>query len=71
MGLSPRMFWSLTPREFWIKHRAFIRSESRRDALCIEYLVLPHVSNNAKRNQLQRAVNQRKQYPVKAWLKSQ
>jgi hypothetical protein len=29
MGLSPAQFWTLTPGEFWIKHRAFYRADNR------------------------------------------
>lgn len=69
MGLEPRVFWSLNNHEFWIKHRAFIRAESRARALAFELGSLikpPATKNDAK--QRQQAITSLRRYPVKQWL---
>jgi len=67
MGLSRPAFWSLTVREFWIKHRAFVRAEDRARALMFELaLQLRHYKDegaNVRRN-----INALRRYPIKQWL---
>lgn len=67
MGLSPEAFWSLTVREFWIKHAAFTRAEDRRHALVIELALRTADYKPEARRELQRAVNGLRRYPIKRW----
>lgn len=70
MGLMPEQFWALTLREFNLKHAAFSRAEDRNRSLMLEHAM--HVGNYDKRgkNQMQRAVNSLRRYPVKPWMKA-
>jgi hypothetical protein len=66
----PEQFWSLTVREFWIKHRAFSREEDRAESARLrQALRLGHFEKPAA-NQLDRHANELKRYPIKPWLKS-
>lgn len=68
MGLAPDVFWSLLVREFWIKHRAFERDESRRHSLFVELAARTgHFNENDQRRMMQSAY-QLKRYPLKKWL---
>lgn len=66
----PAQFWSLTVREFWIKHAAFSRAEDRRRSLMLEQVsfVAPK-QKKADQNALIRNANVLRRYPVKPWLK--
>jgi hypothetical protein len=69
MELMPCEFWSLTVREFWIKHDAFIRAEDRRESAFIRH-ALRSVSLKPKAwNQLNKQANVLRRYPVKRWLR--
>jgi hypothetical protein len=68
MGLEPRVFWSLTVREFWIKYRAFIRAEDRAEASVMRQALRTQHYKKADRNALSRAANALRRYPVKRWL---
>lgn len=64
-------FWSLTLREFHLKHAAFSRAENRARALMFEHaLVTGHV---AEKNvtKMKRSINQLREYPIKRWLRSE
>jgi len=71
MGLEPQAFWSLTVREFWIKHAAFTRAEDRRESALIRHALRTQSYKSKDRNQLNRAANALKRYPRKAWLTPQ
>lgn len=69
MGLMPWDFWRLTVREFWLKHDAFVREENRKEAA--QLYQTAQIATRMKgqhRNQLIRAANSLKRYPVKPWL---
>ena len=69
MNLSPDGFWSLTPREFGIKHAAFARSEDRWQALVIDLALRTADYKDADRDRLMRVMHALRQYPQKSWLK--
>lgn len=70
MGLAPRDFWSLTFREFQIKFHAFTRAEDRMRSLVLEHSLISVPGRKDKeRNNLQRAVNSLRRYPIKSWLR--
>jgi hypothetical protein len=69
MGLAPEAFWSLTVREFWIKHRAFTRSEDRQRSLMIEHAARTGQGyKDTDRAALHRHANALRRYPLKKWL---
>jgi hypothetical protein len=68
MGLSVQAFWSLTVREFWIKHRAFTRAEDRRRSLFLEHALLLGQFKDKDRNNIRKSVNALRRYPIKQWL---
>lgn len=68
MGLAPAAFWSLTPREFWIKHRAFTRREDRNRSLILELAMLTAQISTKDKNTLERHSNLLRRYPIKKWL---
>lgn len=68
MGLSTRAFWSLTVREFWIKHRAFTRAEDRQRALVRELALLTANYKDPERRSIERQLNTLRRYPIKPWL---
>lgn len=69
MGLDPDVFWSLNFREFWIKHRAFIRAEDRLRALVREAALLMRPSQKDGDNvRSERDINALRRYPIKKWL---
>lgn len=68
MGLAPDIFWSLTPREFWIKHRAFTRAEDRSRSLVVQLAAMTGHYSEQDRVKLERWANQLRRYPVKRWL---
>lgn len=69
MELSPAEFWSLTFREFQIKHAAFSRAEDRRRSLVLELAVMTGQFKKQDADKIHRAVNALRRYPVKQWLK--
>lgn len=71
MALAPDAFWSLTVREFWIKHAAFRRSEDRQRALVIEHALMTQSYKPNDKQALQRNVNVLRRYPIKRWLMSE
>jgi lipase chaperone LimK len=68
MALAPEQFWSLTVREFWIKHAAFTRAEDRRRSLVIEHSLISGHRDDRAREEIQRTVNALRRYPIKSWL---
>lgn len=69
MGLMPEQFWSLTLREFHIKHAAFMRSEHRQRALVWELASMTASYKAKDRRQIVKTANALRQYPVKRWLR--
>lgn len=68
MGLSRQAFWSLTVREFWIKHRAFTRAEDRQRALIRELALLTTSYQPKASHRVQRDCHALRRYPIKRWL---
>lgn len=68
MGLSPEAFWSLTVREFWIKHRAFTRAEDRQKSLVYTVALLTGDHSKQTAAKLERSAYALRRYPIKAWL---
>lgn len=68
MGLAPAEFWSLTYREFWIKHRAFERGEDRARALIFELAAMVGQFDERRRGKVLRGANALRRYPIKKWL---
>lgn len=68
MGLSPVAFWSLTVREFWIKHRAFVRSEDRARSGLYTLALLTGNFQKTHQDKLERSAHALRRYPIKAWL---
>lgn len=64
----PEQFWSLTLREFHLKHAAFMRSENRQRALVIEHALMTGHVKKDKRTQVERSINVLREYPIKRWL---
>lgn len=71
MGLEPAAFWSLTIREFWIKHAAFTRAEDRLEAVFIRQALRTQSYKSKDRNALNRSANALRRYPRKKWLQAQ
>lgn len=67
MGLMPAEFWSLTVREFWLKHAAFMRAEDRVRSVMYEH-AMTQVSDKKARRSVQNAINVLRRYPLKPWL---
>jgi len=68
LGLTPEQFWTLTVREFWIKHAAFSRAEDRAEsALIRQALRLGHFKKGTA-NQMERYANALKRYPIMKWV---
>lgn len=65
----PQEFWSLTVHEFHLKHAAFQRSEDRARSLVFELAALTGNFKPKDRNQMRKAVNALRRYPVKPWLR--
>lgn len=68
MALAPAVFWSLTPREFEIKHRAFVRAEDRHRALFFELALMTGHRKPEAKQRLEKAISSLRQYPQKPWL---
>ena len=68
MGLSPDTFWSLTVREFWIKHRAFSRAEDRAKSLVVTLALMTGDFPKAQHAKLERSAHALRRYPIKSWL---
>jgi hypothetical protein len=64
----PDQFWSLTVREFWIKHAAFSRAEDRAEAALIRQALRLGQFKKSAANELSRYANALKRYPIKPWL---
>lgn len=68
MGLSPDDFWSLTYREFQIKHRAFQRAEDRRRALLYDLADITVAGQKPEwHTSMQQNANALRRYPIKQW----
>jgi hypothetical protein len=68
MGLMPGEFWSLTYREFNLKHAAFIRAEDRHRALVMELASMTGMfTDKAVRKRLDDNVAILRRYPLKPW----
>lgn len=68
MGLSPEAFWSLTVREFWIKHRAFSRAEDRQRSLVYMVALMTGQHGKAAAAKMERHAYALRRYPLKKWL---
>lgn len=68
LGLSPEAFWSLTVREFEIKHRAFTRAEDRQKSLVYLLAGMTTEYSAPQKARIERSVNALRRYPIKAWL---
>lgn len=70
MDLAPDAFWSLTVREFQIKHAAFMRAEDRRKSLAITQALLSsgHMKK-ADRERIAKSASDLVRYPQKSWLR--
>lgn len=68
MGLTPNQFWSLTLREFHIKHAAFARAEDRQRALVHEVVALVGLLDKKNKEIELRNANALRRYPIKPWL---
>jgi hypothetical protein len=71
MALAPDLFWSLTVREFWIKHSAYRREEDRKRALVIEHALMTQSYKPKDKRALQQTMNALRRYPIKRWLMSE
>jgi hypothetical protein len=71
MALAPELFWSLTVREFWIKHAAFKRAEDRRRSLVLEHALMTQSYKPKDKRSLTQAMHALRRYPVKRWLLSE
>lgn len=69
MGLAPQDFWSLTVREFWIKHDAFVRAEDRAESAWLRQALRTKRYKDRERNAMTKEANRLKRYPVKSWLR--
>lgn len=65
MGLTPAGFWSLTPREFTLKHSAFIRAEDRAESAAIRQALRVGSFKDNDRRALWQTANALKRYPVR------
>jgi len=65
----PDAFWSLTVREFWIKHRSFSRAEDRAESALVRQALRVGHFKKSTANQMERYANALKRYPIKPWLK--
>jgi hypothetical protein len=67
----PDQFWSLSPREFWIKYRAFVRAENRLESLFMRQALRTTGGKKTDpgRMQMEKQAIRLRQYPVKPWLK--
>jgi hypothetical protein len=68
LGLMPDQFWSLTVREFRIKHRGFARQEDRLLGLVKSLGALTGHYSEKDRATLERQANALRRYPIKKWL---
>lgn len=66
----PDDFWSLTVREFHLKHAAFQRAEDRARSLVFELASMLGNFKDKDRRKVVQAANKLRRYPVKAWLTS-
>lgn len=68
MGLSPRVFWSLTVREFWIKHAAWKRADDReRSRVYLLASLIGHFKEQDL-NKVRQTEMALRRYPLKKWL---
>jgi hypothetical protein len=70
LQLMPEQLWRLTPHEFWLKYRAFMRAEGRLQAVALDYALLTQRFKKQDRLKLTKAVYDLRQYPEKRWFKS-
>lgn len=67
MGMMPDEFWSLTKREFHLKHAAFMRQEDRARSLLFELVLMSGHVKEDKQTAVKRSINALRRYPVKKW----
>jgi hypothetical protein len=65
----PEAFWSLSPREFWLKHAAFSRAEDRAEAALVRQALRLGQFKKSAAIQLERYANALKRYPIPPWQK--
>jgi hypothetical protein len=68
LGLMPDQFWSLTLREFQLKHAAFVRAEDRKRSLMFELAGLVAMTDEKGRAALNSNANALKRYVTMPWL---
>lgn len=67
MDLDPDVFWSLTLREFWLKHDAFIRAENRQKAEWIRHALRTVAYKGNAKTQMEQQADALTRYPLKPW----
>lgn len=70
LGLSPDAFWSLEPREFWIKQAAFTRAEDRIRSYFLEHSLESVHRETVHLNALAQRIYRLRRYPIKSWLQT-
>lgn len=68
--MCDRDFWSLTYREFLLKHAAFSRAEDRAEAAMIRQALRLGSFKDKDHRAFVRAAHALRRYPVKAWLRN-
>ena len=68
LGLMPEQFWTLTVREFWMKHEAFRRAEDRQESLMLRHAMRTTKYKTGDRRRMERDANALRRYPVKPWI---
>lgn len=71
LEMMPEQFWGLTFREFNIKLAAFKRAEDRRRSLVFELAAKTGHYKKRVHDELLRATNILRRYPVKAWTQKE
>ena len=69
MGLTLEQFWSMLPREFHLKHRAFVRAENRQRALVMEHALMTGHFAPKDATSVKHSINVLREYPIKRWLR--
>lgn len=68
LGLMPDQFWSLTVREFQLKHAAFVRAEDRTRSVMFELAALVAMADEKGRAAMNSNANALRRYVVMPWL---
>jgi hypothetical protein len=68
LDLLPSEFWTLTLREFQIKHAAFVRAEDRKRSLLFELASLVAMTDDKGRAGMKANANTLRRYFSMPWL---